>query len=59
MSRQVFGTEAITRAIIAEQQLIAHTFVELGLKKRRRAEGRAARSRLTSRAIAGAAGRTL
>jgi len=48
VSRQVFGTEAITRAIIAEQQPIAHTFVELALKTRRRAEGRAARSRLTA-----------
>ncbi|BBQ01118.1 sulfonate ABC transporter substrate-binding protein (plasmid) [Burkholderia sp. SFA1] len=31
VSRQVFGTEAITRSIIAEQQQIADTFVELGL----------------------------
>ncbi|SAK89106.1 aliphatic sulfonate ABC transporter periplasmic ligand-binding protein [Caballeronia hypogeia] len=31
VSRQVFGTEAITRAIIGEQQQIADTFVDLGL----------------------------
>jgi sulfonate transport system substrate-binding protein len=31
VSRQVFGTESITRNIIGEQQQIADTFVELGL----------------------------
>jgi sulfonate transport system substrate-binding protein len=31
VSRQAFGTEAITRAIIGEQQQIADTFVALGL----------------------------
>ncbi|WP_250454146.1 sulfonate ABC transporter substrate-binding protein [Caballeronia sp. ATUFL_M2_KS44] len=31
VSRQVFGTEAITREIIGEQQQIANTFLDLGL----------------------------
>ncbi|WP_404980233.1 MULTISPECIES: sulfonate ABC transporter substrate-binding protein [unclassified Caballeronia] len=31
VSRQVFGTEAITREIIGEQQQIADTFLDLGL----------------------------
>ncbi len=29
--RQQFGTEPITRAILAEQQLVADTFLDLGL----------------------------
>lgn len=35
VSRQVFGTEAITRSIIGEQQQIADTFAELGLLPKR------------------------